>query len=477
MLTRVQNLNTDSSDLAAMFSRSRAGSFSGRLLLLLVTFLLLTGAWGAPVLAEDWPQWQGPRRDSVWQETGLLTKFPASGPKVLWKAPLNVGYAGPAVSQGRVVVLDFANEEPDIVGLGFQQKKIPGQERVVCLDAKTGDKLWHHAYETTYNIQYPSGPRCTPTIHDGLVYALGAMGDLTCLRLADGQVVWSKNFVKDFGSEVPVWGYAGHPLVHGDLLIVSPGGEGNSTVAFDRKTGAVRWKALTAKDPGYSPPTVIKHNGQEQLLIWNTDGLFSLNPLTGAEYWSLPIKVDYNMPVMTPRLAGDNLFVSGVEATSAWIALGKAESGGGKSPTAEIAWRGTPKNSLATVNSAPFVQGDYVYGSHVSGPFRCVKLADGAVQWEAFEPTVGKDLGGQKSRSGTAFVVKNGERFLIFSETGDLIIAQLLPEKYTEISRAKIIEPTGTAWGRALVWSHPAFANKCVFARNDKEIVCVSLAE
>ncbi len=437
--------------------------------LLSLCFLLLAVV---QVHAEDWPQWQGVRRDSVWNEPGLIEKFPDTGAKVLWRMPLRYGYAGPAVAGDKVFVLDFDTKEANIEKLAFQQKKIPGNERVICFDSTKGTELWKFEYPVTYNIQYPAGPRCTPTVHDGMVYTLGVMGDLHCLNAADGKVVWSKNFVRDFKAEVPVWGYAGHPLVYGDLLIVQPGGEEGCAVALDRKTGEQKWRAVPNIDPGYAPPTLIKHGGKDLLLIWETQNLNALDPTTGKVYWSLPIVVDFKMPVMAPRLSGDLLYASGVEQTAALVKLSAGEK-----PSAEIVWRAKPKTAQFTVNSSPFIHQGHIYGANVDGEFVCARLDNAERVWSDYAPTTGKKHGGKADRSGTCFVVKNGDRFILFSETGDLIFANLKPEKYDEISRASIIKPSGTAWNRPLVWSHPAFANKRVFARNDQEIVCVSLAK
>jgi outer membrane protein assembly factor BamB len=327
-----------------------------------------------------------------------------------------------------------------------------------------------YAYAVTYDIQYPAGPRCTPTVHDGKVYFLGAEGNLCCLNTTDGKPVWTKSLKEDFGGETPVWGYSGHPLIVNGLLIVITGGKQQTVVALDAGTGALKWKALTNPEPGYSPPTLIEHDGKTQLLVWDTRDLNSLDPQTGKVHWSVPIEVSYKMPVMSPRVVGDKLYASGVEQTAATLKLN------GLNPP-EVLWRAQPKQAVFTVNSSPFVIGEHIYGANVDGEFVCAKLSNGERVWNSYLPTTGKDLGGRKNRSGTSFVVKNGERYFLFSETGELIIAKLTPEKYDEISRATIIEPTGTAWNRSLVWSHPAFAQKCIFARNDKEIVCVSLSE
>jgi outer membrane protein assembly factor BamB len=259
-----------------------------------------------------------------------------------------------------------------------------------------------------------------------------------------------------------------------ETLIVLPGGKGTGVVALDRKTGEEKWRSLSSDEPGYAPPTLIEHNGRKLLLIWQPASFNAIDPKTGEPFWSLDIVPDYKMPVMSARLTGNDLFVSAIENTSARIQLGSEKD----KPTAKILWRGTKKNSLSTVNSSPFLENGYIYGTDVQGEFRCVKLEDGSRMWETFLPTAGvvkkpRDL---NMRSGTAFVVKNGGRFFIMSETGDLIIARLTPEKYEEVSRMNILAPNGTAWNRPVVWSHPAFAEKAIFARNDEEIVCVPLA-
>src|SRR5579884_2623228 len=128
----------------------------------------------------------GPRRDDVWRETGLLSKFPAGGPKVLWRAPIDGGYAGPAVAEGRVYVTDFVTDSARKADPGARPE-IKGRERVHCFDL-AGKPLWKHEYPCTYKISYPAGPRCTPTVSGGKVYVLGAMGDLSCLSAADGKV-------------------------------------------------------------------------------------------------------------------------------------------------------------------------------------------------------------------------------------------------------------------------------------------------
>ncbi|MFN0051701.1 MAG: PQQ-binding-like beta-propeller repeat protein [Planctomycetales bacterium] len=419
--------------------------------------------------AEDWPQWMGTDRNGNWRETGILEKFPEGGPKVLWRVPVGGGYAGPAVAGGRVYVTDLKTDA-DTRTLSSPQSRpeVKGQERIVCLDAKTGQPLWTHAYDCQYGISYPAGPRCTPTVHQGKVYALGAEGDLVCLDAVKGTVLWSKSFKKDLQAKTPLWGVCGHPLIEGNKLICLAGGEKGIVWAFDKDTGKELWHALEASEPGYAPASIIEAGGMRQLVVWHADSMNGLDPETGKPLWSVPLKPQFGMAVMAPRKSGDFLFAGGY-GQAVLLKLAKDK------PAVTEAWRSTPKNLFSAVNATPFIDDGILYGPDQPGQFRAVKLETGERLWETNRPITGQD-GGRPVGSGTAFVIKNGNRFFLASETGDLIIAKLSPKGYDEVSRWKMLEPTGSAFGRDVVWSHPAFADKCVFARNDKELVCASLA-
>jgi outer membrane protein assembly factor BamB len=429
---------------------------------------LLVLVLSVPVRADDWPQWLGPQRDGVWRETGIVDKFPEGGIKPLWSVKIAGGYSGPAVADGRVYVTDFVTDA-DIRAKSDPgaRPKLTGKERVLCLDAKTGKELWKHEDDRTYNISYPAGPRCTPTVAEGKVYTVGAEGDLLCLDAVKGKVIWSKNFKTDYKATTPMWGFAGHPLVDGKKLICIVGGEGSVAVAFDKDTGKELWKALSAKEPGYSSPTIIEAGGKQQLLIFHSEALNSLDPETGKVYWSVDIVPSYGMAVMTPRKVGDHLFAAGNGGKSVLLKLDPSK------PAVTEVWRGKRNTSLSPINMTPFVDAETIYGADQPGPLRGVELATGKHLWETSAPTTGK----KAEACGTVYIVKNDERYFLFSETGDLIIAKLSPKGYEEISRMKLVEPTGTAFGRDVAWSHPAFAQKCVFARNDKEIVCVPLGK
>jgi outer membrane protein assembly factor BamB len=307
---------------------------------------------------------------------------------------------------------------------------------------------------------------------DGKVYALGAEGHLHCLDAVTGKVGWSKDFKADYGAATPIWGFSSHPLVEGDFVICMVGGEGSVVVAFDRHTGKEAWRALSASEPGYAPPSILEAPGGRQLLVWDADTITSLDPLSGKTIWSVPLKPGFGMSIMAPQVAdtssGKVLFASGIGNIGALFQLDDRLS------TAKVVWRNRAKASIASANSTPMIVGDTLYGCDCeTGFLTAVDLATGDRLWETGVPT----LGSRRGRHGTAFIVRQGERHWLFSETGDLVLARLTPAGYEELGRTHLLDPTGECFGREVVWSHPAFAGKRVFARNDRELVCVSLAE
>lgn len=420
--------------------------------------------------ADDWPQWMGPTRDDVWSETGIVEQFPEGGPPIVWRRPVHGGFAGPAVVAGKVYVVDYQKTAGDAQPAPTKRNELQGRERVLCLDARTGAELWKHEADCAYTISYPAGPRCTPTVEGGRVYVLGAMGDLRCLDAHSGTVLWEKNLPQSYGASVPLWGYASHPLVHGDRLICLAGGPGSTVVALDKLTGREIWKALSAREIGYSPPTLLQAGGTTQLLIFSGDGLHSLNPDDGSVYWFEPLRTAFAMAIMAPRSDGQHLLAGGHNGVSAGWKLDATR------PAVTRAWDGSRTIGLAPVSGTPFVDQGVAYGIDGNGLFRAVRLATGERLWSTSRPVNGQEGDRRGAVEGATFVTRNGARYFIFGENGDLVIAHLSPEKYAEVSRTHLLDPVGVGLGRSVVWSHPAYAQRCVFARNDQEIVCASLA-
>ena len=430
-----------------------------------VPFLLLAIVFAAA--AEDWPEWRGKGRLGVWNETGVLQKFPDTGLRIEWRARVNSGFGGPAVSGGRIYLTDFA-----------ETAHLKGRERALCLDEKSGKILWTLEWDADYAglmESYASGPRATPTVDGNRVYVLGAKGVLLCLDANTGAVLWKKDYVKEYGTEVPTWGMTSAPLVDGNRLICLVGGARNAkVVAFDKMTGKEIWRALPSdSEPGYCQPVIVEHANVRQLIIWYPLAVVSLNPETGSLYWEQPFKIEAGLAVATPVWSGPLLLVSSFYNGSMMLALNDRQ------PRAEMLWRGKSHSEIDTdglhaLVTTPAIVGDYVYGICSYGQLRCLKARTGERVWESLALTQ------EKARWASGFLVRHGDRFFINTDRGDLIIAALSPDGYQEISRTKLISPTSNSGNRremgAVNWSHPAYANRHIVARNDTEIIRANLA-
>lgn len=414
--------------------------------------------------ADDWAQWMGPQRDNIWRESGIIEKFAEGGPKVLWRTPIDGGYSGPAVANGRVFITDYVTEGNVKVG-NFQRDEFTGTERVICLDEATGKEIWKHEYPVKYTVSYPSGPRCTPNVEDDRVYTLGSEGHLFCFNLADGKIIWQKDLKKEYKTKAALWGYSAHPLIDGDNLLTLAGGEGSHIVALDKMTGQEKWRSSTSKEQGYSPPTIIEYAGVRQLVLYRPDAISAVNPDDGTEYWSVPYEATSGSIIMSPIVLGEYLYVAGYSNKNLLLKLSSDKPG-----VTEV-WR-DKRNIICPVNVQPFAIDDVVYGFDQKGVLRAVKIPSGERLWET-QDVIGKRPAGSE----TAFLVKHEDHFWLFNELGELIIAKITPEGYTEIDRAKVIEQSNLAFGREVVWSMPAFANKHAYIRNDNEIICVDLAK
>lgn len=444
--------------------------------------MLATLTFTSIVRADDWPQWMGPRRDGVWREQAA-GELPKDGPTVRWRAPVAGGYAGPAVAAGRVFVVDWTaapgverSKDP------FERNRKAGSERVLCLNEADGKVLWSHTYDCPYSVSYASGPRCTPTVDGDRVYTLGAEGHLFCLDVKTGKPIWSNRLADDKDMPVPLWGFAAHPFIDGDNLIVLSADPNGVVQALDKKTGEKRWSALKAKEPGYAPPAMYDpgEGAQRQLVIWLPESLNALDPATGKTLWSQPWgPVKFSVSISTPRLwkhktLGDLLFISSANEGSLMLKLDPAKPTEVTTLWKRSGKRGRSLDGLASLMASPILHGDHIYGCTAGGEFRCIKATDGDIVWESFEPTHG---GEDPLMWSTAFLTPLGDtgRCYVVNEKGDLIVVELSPQKYKEVGRAHLLDPTNVDASRPVIWSHPAYADKSMFWKNDKELICVKL--
>ena len=426
--------------------------------------LLLAAPVPAPGKAADWPQWMGPTRDNVWAEAGVVKTLPAE-PKIVWRAPVGGGYAGPAVALGKVFCSEYKSAT-DLGEANFGRKEAAGTETVFALDQATGKRAWEHSYPVKYTISYPAGPRCTPTVAGGTVYFLGAEGDLLGCDAATGAIKWQKNLRTEYKTKAALWGYAAHPLIDGRKLITLAGGDGSHVVALDKDTGAELWKSQSQPEQGYSPPLLVTAGGVRQLIVPGPSAVRGLDPETGKRLWTTPYDATNGSIIMTPLVVGEYLFVAGYDKKNLLLKLTADK------PGVEVVAKDVRNLFVSPVNVQPFADGNVVYGFDGDGTLYGTELPTGRRLFGTTDP-----IGPAKLGTGTAFMVRQAGRVWFFTEKGDLVIGTLTPAGYTESSRMHVIDPTGKAFGRKVVWCAPAFADRKCYVRNDKELICVDLAE
>ena len=437
-------------------------------MLVRMTTLAVLAATAMAGRADDWPQWMGPTRDNVWKEAGILEKFPKGGPKIVWRTKVSGSYSGPAVSEGKVFIMDYLTKDQVSEG-NSDRKELTGLERIFCLNEADGNEIWKHEYPVKYSVGYPNGPRCTPLVYGGKVYTLGAEGHLVCLD-TKGKVVWQKDLKATYKNGSPLWGYAAHPLIDGQKLITLAGGDGTHVVALDKDTGKEIWKAESSTGPdgvGYCPPTIIDVNGVRQLILLKPRAFTAIDPETGKRLWTQPYTADNGSIIMSPIVSGEYLFGGGWNNKNMLVKL-KTTDG---RPDAETVWKDKKGLGLSPVNVQPILVDGTLYGFDQNGKLYAVEIPSGKRLWESDEVI------GKSGNSETAFIVKNGDRYFYSTEQGELVIGKMSPKGYEAIDRATILKPTHKVFGRTVVWSMPAFANKKMFVRNDEELVCVDLAK
>ncbi|MHC4890134.1 MAG: PQQ-binding-like beta-propeller repeat protein, partial [Planctomycetota bacterium] len=318
---------------------------------------------------------------------------------------------------------------------------------------------------------YRNGPRAAVTINNNHAYSLGAMGHIFCFNAAKGDVLWNKNLYTEYKIKMPTWGIAAAPLVEEGLVIVHIGGRENAClVAFDKISGQEKWRALN--DPAsYSAPIVIEQAGKRVLVCWTGERIVGLNPLTGKLYWQHSFRASRNIDyIATPVFQNNYLFVSNFFDGSLLLKVEPDRL------AVEKIWRRKGPNEKKTKSlhcciSTPLLQGDYIYGVDSYGELRCLGLRTGERIWENLDAV-------PRNRWANIHFVRNEDKIWMFNERGELIISKLSPEGFHEISRTKLIKPTRGQLNQrgGVCWSHPAFANKHVYARNDEELLCVNLS-
>ncbi len=398
----------------------------------LVAALLCAGP-PAAAAPHDWPQWRGPNRDGISAEAGLLETWPSSGPRELWRVPLGEGYSGMSVVGSSLFTI-------------YSDRK---SEYVVALDVATGKERWRVLLDSAYRDFQGNGPRSTPTVADGVLYAVGAQGKLAALQASSGKVLWRLDLKEDLGAEPPRWGVSTSPLLEGNLLILDAGARpGASVVALDRHSGEVVWASASDK-AGYSAPLAITAAGRRQVLAFTGTQLVSIEPEGGKVLWRKPWKTSYNVNAATPIfIPPDRVFVaSGYDTGGALLRITSEDGGIGVSEV----WRlSGMKNQFS---SSVYLDG-FIYGFDNA----TLKAIDAQTGREAWAVRAGLGHGSLTYADG---------HFYVLSDRGKLALVAANPEAFTEKASFQVL--------KGKCWTVPTVANGRLFVRNEKEIVALDV--
>ena len=378
----------------------------------------------------DWPQWRGPNRDGISSETGFLKSWPQEGPKVLWQIPLGDGYSGISIAQGKVYTM-FAEGN---------------DEFVICLNASDGKEIWRFRSGTKFAESRGDGPRSMPTVHGDSVFALGAEGKLYALDTLNGTELWAHDFVEEFDSKIPTWGFSSSPLIEGNLVLVEAGGrDEKAIVAFDTKSGDVVWTTHT-DEVGYSSPIAINFGGVRQIIFLTSKTLLSVAPENGQIYWkySWPEGINIATPIFIPD---DKIFISASYDKGAVLLKMTADGDG---IGIEEIWKSrVMKNHF----NSSVLQGDYLYGFD-NAILTCIEANTGEEQWR------------QRGFKKGSLLLADGY-LIILGEGGKLALVEANPSKYREKARFQLFDEK--------CWTVPTLAGGKLYLRNQKEIVCLDL--
>lgn len=380
--------------------------------------------------ADDWPRWRGPRANGISSETNWTSAWPPGGPSILWRAAVGTGLSAVSISQGRLFTL--GNED--------------NVDTVHCLDAATGARHWEHSYDSPLDARFfDGGPTSTPTVDGRRLFTLGRQGQLLCLAVETGQVQWSRNIQEETGARIPGWGFAGSPVVHGDMLLLNVGDAG---AAVDKATGGLIWKSGAAQ-AGYTTPLLQTDAGSTAVFLASGKSYAKVDAATGKVAWQHRWLTQFGANAADPILAGKHLFLSsGYNRGCALLELTDGPP--------RVVW--SSKAMQNQFSSCVLLDG-HLYGfdgdTGAARALKCLELASGDVKWS---------LDGL----GSGALIAAGQRLIILSEDGELVIARAAPDAFHELARGKVLD------GRC--WTMPVLANGRIYCRSAAgDVVCVDV--
>ncbi|MCX8109303.1 MAG: PQQ-like beta-propeller repeat protein [Verrucomicrobiae bacterium] len=395
----------------------------------------------APALPQDdrarptyWTDFRGPRRDGVYDEQPILTNWPAKGPRLLWKQPIGGGYASFAVAEGRAFTIEQRYD----------------QEVVTAYDIETGHELWSHSYPAFFKEWMGGdGPRATPTYHAGLLYSMGAMGDLKCLAAASGKLLWQKNVLSDNNSSNLTYGMANSPLVVDEKLIVLTGREtnGRGVVAYHKLTGDRIWSALDDRQ-AYVTPLLTTLAGRRQILVVTSKRAVGLSPENGELLWEYPWTVQNNNMISMPVIVGTNKFFisAGYGAGCALVEIVEKD---GRFMARQV-WR---NRNMRNKFNASVLYDNHIYGLD-EGVLACIDVTTGKTRW-------------RDGRYGYGQLLLASGHLIVLGGEGELALVRASPDRRHEVARINALS--------GKTWNVPALSQGLLLVRNCAEMACYDL--
>ncbi len=397
----------------------------------------------------DWPQWRGQNRDGSTKETGLLKKWPAEGPPVLWKATdLGGGYTSPSVANGRVF------------GMGY----VGNDEVVWALHEKDGKQIWSKKFAAKGKAGYNEGPRSTPTIDGDRLYAVGISGDLVCMKVADGDLVWQKNYKNDFaGKMMSGWGFSESVLIDGDHLLCTPGSDKAAIACLNKKDGSTVWSSEIKNGGGAGYSSIMKATvGKTKMyitLLGKSGGVVAVNAADGKMLWQYTKVANGTANIPTVLVRDDIVFCSTGYGTGTAV-LKMTEEGPGKVKADEVIFH--PGKTLQNHHGGMVLVGDYVYlgNAHNKGFPTCVEFKTGKIVWQ-------EDRGPGGGSAAIAYA--DGMIYLRYQD-GVMALIEANPKEYKLVSKFKLPDLSGKD-----SWPHPVIANGKLFIRDQDKMTCFDL--
>lgn len=393
-----------------------------------------------PVARGEWPQFLGPHRNGLSDETGLLDRWPQGGPKLVWSADGGVGMSGLVISRGRVLTMVQRD----------------GKQWLVALGTDKGDPLWKTVIAPEYPNGMGDGPRATPAIASDQVFVFTGDGVLAAVDFQNGKSIWSHHTLRELSGKEAEYGMACSPLVVDDLVVVTVGAPEATLVAYEGKSGNLRWKA--GGDPaGYSSPALLDVGGRKQIVSFTGDSAIGVDPKTGTMLWRYPFKTNYECNIATPLAIQDKLFLSAGENHGSVLLSLKPKAD--KFELTPVWESFGPSSVLRNEWQTSMLLDGYLYGmDNVGGAgpithLTCVEAATGKRMW-------------QQTRFGKGNLIAADGKLFITTMKGELVVVRATPERYDEIGRSTILGSTRQA---------PALSNGRLYMRDDEKIICVDV--